>query len=243
MTDSFPDPAGDSHQHGRSTVPLPRRFDATAAAARATAYLLLRPLPARWAHSQAVAAQAGRIASTVAPADRELLVAAAWLHDIGYAPLLIDTGFHPLDGAIHLIQAGAPARLAALVAHHSEARLLARPRGLLNALDEFPAENGPVMDALVYADMTADATGKIISVPRRLADIRTRHATERPDLFAARCRREPRLLAATARVALRRRDNGPRTHLPAAGRGQPGTGVDTGVDTGAVRASTGHAIS
>ncbi len=95
------------------------------------------------------------------------------------------------------------------------------------------------MDALVYADMTADATGKIISVPRRLADIRARHTAERPDLFAARCRREPRLLAAAARVTLRQRGDGPRAHLPAAGRGQPGSGADTG----AVRASTGHATS
>lgn len=42
--------------------------------------------------------------------DRDLLVAAAWLHDIGYAPELRDTGFHPLDGARHLEALGAPAR-------------------------------------------------------------------------------------------------------------------------------------
>ncbi len=30
------------------------------------------------------------------------LVAAAYLHDIGYAPELAITGFHPLDGARHL---------------------------------------------------------------------------------------------------------------------------------------------
>ena len=34
------------------------------------------------------------------------LVAAAWLHDIGYAPELVETGFHPLDGARYLRREG-----------------------------------------------------------------------------------------------------------------------------------------
>ncbi|MFD6855509.1 HD domain-containing protein [Streptomyces diastaticus] len=57
--------------------------------------------------------------AAVSEADRDLLVAAAWLHDIGYAPELRDTGSHPLDGARHLESLGAPARLVRLVAHHS----------------------------------------------------------------------------------------------------------------------------
>jgi hypothetical protein len=116
---------------------------------------------------------------------------------------LVDSGFHPLDGAIYLRRTGAPPRLTALVAHHSEARLLAQSRGLLDALSEFPRDDGPVMDALIYADMTAGPTGEVLSVPQRLADIRERHASEHPDLYAARCRREPRLLAAVERVRLR----------------------------------------
>jgi HD superfamily phosphodiesterase len=47
------------------------------------------------AHVQAVAARAAELAASVEPVDRALLVAAAWLHDIGYAPDLIVTGFHP----------------------------------------------------------------------------------------------------------------------------------------------------
>jgi HD superfamily phosphodiesterase len=68
---------------------------------------------------QAVAARATELARTVDKADRDLLVAAAWVHDIGYAPPLAVTGFHPLDGARHLDRSGFLARLAALVAHHS----------------------------------------------------------------------------------------------------------------------------
>ena len=36
------------------------------------------------------------------------LVASAWLHDIGYAAGLQETGFHPVDGARHLRSAGWP---------------------------------------------------------------------------------------------------------------------------------------
>lgn len=54
-------------------------------------------------HTQGVANRAGEVAVTVPPADRCMLVAAAWLHDIGYSPLIRHTGFHPLDGlANHL---------------------------------------------------------------------------------------------------------------------------------------------
>jgi hypothetical protein len=50
-----------------------------------------------------------------------VLVAAACLHDLGYAPALIETGFHGLDGARHLRALGYE-RLAGLVAYHSGAR-------------------------------------------------------------------------------------------------------------------------
>ncbi|MFD6223383.1 HD domain-containing protein [Nocardia asteroides] len=40
--------------------------------------------------------------------DPEMLVAAAWLHDIGYGADLATTGFHPVDGAEFLRAQGAP---------------------------------------------------------------------------------------------------------------------------------------
>ena len=46
---------------------------------------------------RSVAQRAGRVATILSLPDD--LVAAAWLHDIGYAPGLVQTGFHPLDGA------------------------------------------------------------------------------------------------------------------------------------------------
>lgn len=38
--------------------------------------------------------------------DRSLLVAAVWLHGIGYSPAIRDTGFHPLGGGLWLRQNG-----------------------------------------------------------------------------------------------------------------------------------------
>ncbi len=170
---------------------------------RELAGALLSSLPDRWAHTQTAAAQAEQAASTVAATDRDLLLAAAWLHDIGYAAPLNDTGFHPVDGARYLRGLGAPMRLAALVAHHSEAELLAEARGLLDELEPFPRERSSVADALSYADMSAGPTGQRMTITARLADIRARHAAEPPRLKAARIRREPLLRAAAARVQRR----------------------------------------
>ncbi|MEU7799522.1 hypothetical protein AB0B10_09645 [Micromonospora arborensis] len=60
--------------------------------------LLETPLPRRWSHVQAVAAKADRISAAVPAEDCEVLEASAWLHDVGYSPDLVDTGFHSLDG-------------------------------------------------------------------------------------------------------------------------------------------------
>jgi HD superfamily phosphodiesterase len=53
--------------------------------------------------------------------ERPYLVAVvAWLHDIGYAPVLQHTGLHQLDGA-RWLRSLEYERLARIVAHHSEA--------------------------------------------------------------------------------------------------------------------------
>ena len=53
--------------------------------------LLEDALPRRWAHVQGVAAP-GAQPRPAFPADKELLEAAAWLHDIGYLPSLRGQG-------------------------------------------------------------------------------------------------------------------------------------------------------
>jgi putative nucleotidyltransferase with HDIG domain len=104
--------------------------------------LLAGALPRRWAHVQGVAAKAERAAASLTLSG-EALVAAAWLHDVGYAPDAIDTGFHPLDGARYLAGLGAPERVVNLVARHSYAMLEAELRGVGHRLAVFPDEGGP----------------------------------------------------------------------------------------------------
>ncbi|ETB45481.1 phosphohydrolase, partial [Mycobacterium avium 10-5560] len=73
------------------------------------------------------------------------LVAAAWLHDIGYAPSVRRTGFHPLDGAEFVRSAGFGKLVASLVAFHTGAHVEASERGL-QGLSEFgdPPRSRPV---------------------------------------------------------------------------------------------------
>jgi hypothetical protein len=133
-------------------------------------------LPRRWRHAQAVARRAAEI-STVQDVDGEVLVAAAWLHDIGYAPELVASGFHPLDGARYLRRLGSvPERVLCLVAHHSCAVIEADERGLDGELrTEFGREESPTADALWYADMTTGPDGQQFEVGERLAEIRQRY--------------------------------------------------------------------
>src|SRR3954471_9367772 len=99
--------------------------------ARDLAQTLLSGIPERWAHTEGVGRRAEDVASVVdGYQEVDMLIAAAWLHDIGYAERLRDTAFHPLDGARYLDRVGWPGRLAALVAHHSDARSVAEVRGL-----------------------------------------------------------------------------------------------------------------
>ena len=98
-------------------------------------------------------------------------MAAAYLHDIGYAPSLKKTRFHPLDDANDVLQAFGNKRLASLVAYHSEAQFEAELRGYSQALHEFRHQHSAVADALTYCDMTTSPTGFNISFEERIADI------------------------------------------------------------------------
>jgi hypothetical protein len=140
---------------------------------------LLADLGDRWRHVQAVAAQARQVSAAVAPEDRPYLVAAAWLHDVGYAPPLNRLGFHPVDGARYVRQQGQE-RLASLVAYHSGARFEAEERGLVEELAEFTPEDGPVLDALTYADMTTGPAGQRVVLDERIAEILDRYPPDDP---------------------------------------------------------------
>jgi hypothetical protein len=138
--------------------------------------LLHEPLPRRWAHVQGVAGRARSLAPVLG-AEADLLEAAAWLHDIGYAPGLAVTGFHPLDGGRYLRDAQhADAMLCRLVAHHSCAIIEARERGLADVLTlEFEPAPDPLSSVLTYCDVTTSPDGEFVTVERRLAEIHHRY--------------------------------------------------------------------
>lgn len=168
-------------------------------AARDEAGRVLDQTSDRWRHVVGVAERARSIAAAVPAEDRDLLVAAAWLHDIGYG--LVDSGLHSLDGARHLRSLGAPDRLCRLVAHHTSAIVEAEARGLAGELAaEFPPEHSAVADALTYADLTVGPQGQTTTVEERLAEILRRYPPGHV-VHKSIQRARPSLIAAATRVA------------------------------------------
>jgi hypothetical protein len=157
-------------------------------------------LPRRWTHVRAVAAKADRVAGVLDEPDAQVVVAAAWLHDVGYAPGIADTGLHALDGGRWLLRNGWPVRVAGLVAHHSCAQFEADERGLGDLLrSEFVQEHSATADALWFADMTTGPDGQDLDVLDRLSEIRQRYG---PDHVVTRfwARAEPTLVDAVRRT-------------------------------------------
>ncbi|MEV8059422.1 HD domain-containing protein [Streptomyces antimycoticus] len=141
---------------------------------------LASTLPRRWAHSLGVAARAVELAPLLGD-SAGLLRAAAVLHDIGYSPGLVATGFHPLDGARFLRDMhGADERLVRLVANHSFALLEAEERGLRETLEEeFPLLDEPLLvDALVWCDMTTTPDGERTTAERRVTEVVGRYGAD-----------------------------------------------------------------
>jgi len=134
-------------------------------------------LPRRWVHVQAVAAVAARLGAHLGD-DGHTLVAAAWLHDVGYAPELAMTGFHPLDGARFLRDEAAPPRLMNLVAFHSAAATEAAELGLSAELAEFEDERSLTRDLLWYADKTTGPDGQRMQFAERMAEVRERYDSD-----------------------------------------------------------------
>jgi len=135
---------------------------------------LAKALPRRWRHVCSVARRARWVAKMLSLADD--LVAAAWLHDIGYSPELAETRFHPLDGARYLRRVGVGELVVSLVAYHSCADIEADVRGLAAELAaEFSPADPLLADALLYCDMTTGPDGDYVRPADRLAEIRRRY--------------------------------------------------------------------
>lgn len=155
----------------------------------------------RLAHSKYAASIAEVAADVLGLADPQALIAAAWLHDIGYLPALSRTGFHPLDGALFLAEEGWPDETVLLVAHHSHADVLASYYDVeahLAVLDHARAE---AEDILAYADLRSGTTGMGALADQRIAEMRIRHAENPSVPVDVREARYELLLRTAARVS------------------------------------------
>ena len=155
--------------------------------------------PARLQHSKAASRLAGR-AGELLGLDADILAAAGMLHDLGYAHRLHRTGFHPLDGATHLMRAGWPDLAVRLVAHHSHAAMLANAHDVAahyRLIDPPPLQYA---DVITWADLTSGLDGAGVSASDRVAEMRLRHADRTHVPEELRERRYAELLASAHRV-------------------------------------------
>ena len=147
--------------------------------------LLAETLPRRWSHTIAVAIAAEDLSSALTVDGAEEIVCAAWLHDIGYAPGLIDTGFHPLDGAAYLARDVAGRQnispeVISLVAHHTGAAYEARERGLQDLLASYPQPDETKLAILSCADLCSGPDGAPVDPAERISEVLARYPTDHP---------------------------------------------------------------
>ena len=148
--------------------------------AKAIAVGLLNGLEPRLTHVCSAGEKAKRLAPRLFPdkAEQELVVAAVWLHDIGYSAALVQTEFHPLDGARYLLSQG-QAELASLVAYHSDAREQATGLGLLAELQTIPPTTHPLHQLFVDGmDGTTGPHGETFTVDERIAEVAERYGAD-----------------------------------------------------------------
>lgn len=154
----------------------------------------------RWLHVERVAATAdelarlGRLGPNVLPA--------AWLHDIGYGPELLQTGMHAIDGALFLDRSGAPAEIVSLVAFHTGAEFEAEERGMVDALAQFDRPEQEALDLLILADLLSGSAGERVSLPERFDGIFGRYEPQHP-VHRAVTRSRPYLEECAKRAAAR----------------------------------------
>jgi hypothetical protein len=139
-------------------------------AAERLAAALLSDDPQRLRHVHTVATVALVVSEVLPPERVETLLAAAVLHDVGYAPLARATGFHPLDGAQWLLVRGCPTDVAAAVAHHSEALLQVAAAPFADRYAALPVPDPAAADVLTYADQTTTPDGRRTGVVPRVVE-------------------------------------------------------------------------
>lgn len=170
---------------GTMGVRMERQTESELAWAERTARELLGPLEGRWRHTERVVDRGRAFRDVLGKDELDVLLAAAYLHDVGYASELVESGFHALDGARFVRNAGHQ-RLAGLVAHHSASGAEAVEHGLEDELAEFDDEDSIVARALTYCDLTTGPDGSSVEVSTRLAEVAERLGEDDPVVRALR---------------------------------------------------------
>lgn len=160
----------------------------------------LADLGSRWAHVKTVGGLAeGLVASGLLPRE---VAAAAWLHDLGYAPELTITGFHPLDGATYLQRLGAPPEVVGLVGHHTGAAYEAEERGLVEEFGALSRPDPASLEALTLIDLVTAPDGSVTTPEARIEEILRRYDRSHP-VHRAVTRSRDELMAAAAEARAR----------------------------------------
>lgn len=169
--------------------------------ARSVVAELLRDDPGTTSHCLRAARKAAELAQRFPQSRMTDVVAAAWLHDIGYAPRLRRTGFHPLDGSLYLMSEDWPERIVRLVAHHSLASFEAPFYGVGHHLGVIEPVTGVDADILISADLQSGPGEPVPTVAQRLEQMSL--ADDRLGLIPTdiRAARYAGLLAAHERVS------------------------------------------
>jgi len=139
---------------------------------------LLEQAGARWAHVQGVSQQVERWVT--GERASELVLSAAWLHDVGYAKTVEASGMHAIDGAEYLDLQGVPGGIVSLVAFHTGARFEAEERGLVDRLLWFELPDQDMLDLLTLADLTTSPRGEYVTVRDRIDEILERYEPQHP---------------------------------------------------------------
>lgn len=140
---------------------------------------MLAKTGARLDHVLAVGEKARQVARKLEQADGQVIIAGAYLHDIGYAKPLVDTGLHQIDGARWLADQGLTL-IASMVAHHSEAGVELELRGHKELLEPFERPDQHFADALTYCDVTTGPSGEDVSLNERIEDVGRRRGADSP---------------------------------------------------------------
>ncbi len=145
---------------------------------------LVKELPIdRQNHIQEVVSRAKRFQASSNIPQLGNLPLAAWFHDVGYAPSIRTTGFHPLDGAAYLAASEAPEELIGAVFSHTgafgEAPSYHDAAPFYSQYDASTFRN-PLADALTYCDLHSDPCGNPVTPTERLQEIVKRYGPDHP---------------------------------------------------------------